>query len=244
MTLDEGRSGELNRLANRLGRPFNDIHLLNKALTHRSWANECADPNVPDNERFEFLGDAVLDLIVAEVIVAHEQKFREGRLSRIRAQVVNEQALADTARTLGIGGYLLLGKGEINSGGREKPSLLANAMEAVIAAVYVDGGYGPTRDIFLPIFAPRIDAAIEGLDEFDHKGKLQRLLKGALSPSYRLVGEEGPDHAKEFTVALYLNDKRYGGGSGRTKKEAEQHAAREACVRLEAEQRSAETEQA
>jgi ribonuclease-3 len=236
MEVTPSRLDELAELGRRLGYTFVSPPLLNKALTHRSFANEADDPDVLDNERFEFLGDSILDLIVADYIVAHEKKFREGRLSRIRAQVVNEQALAEVARDLALGEFLLLGKGEEASGGRDKTSLLANAMEAVIAAVYVDADFPTVTAVFLPVFRHRIDAAASGMVDTDFKGRLQRALKGGATVSYRLVDEAGPDHEKVFTVDIIIDDITCGQGTGRTKKEAEQRAAQLAVERWESEQ--------
>ena len=232
MNLDTERIKALKTLSARIGYPFSDLELLNKALTHRSYANERQDPKIKDNERFEFLGDSVLDLIVARYMVLNGGNLREGGLSKIRSQVVNEQSLASVAKNLDLGVYLLLGKGEEGSGGREKSSLLANGFEAVIAAVFLDSNFDTAYETFLEVLKEMIHNRIDG-GETDYKGLLLRTLRGrGEGVTYRVTGESGPDHEKYFEVCAMINDEPMGIGEGRTKKEAEQKAAHQTLLTL------------
>lgn len=226
--MDSTRLGELCGLSEKIGYVFHDFALLNKALTHRSYANERQDKPVRDNERLEFLGDAVLDLIVSRYLLFRGQNLNEGELSKIRSQVVNEGSLARLARMVGLGAYLLLGRGEEGTGGRDKSSLLANAFEALIAAVYLDSTFETAYHTFLGLIKSAIDDVMDARSVCDYKGQLQQHLKtaGSAGPQYRLVEESGPDHNKTFRVCVYIGDEPWGEGVGRTKKEAEQIAAR------------------
>ncbi len=228
MPVDETRTTQLKELSLRLGYTFRDIKLLNKALTHRSYSNECNNPIILDNERFEFLGDSALDLIVSRYIVLNGRRLREGDLSRIRSQLVNEQSLAVMARELGLGEFLLLGRGEEVSGGRDKNSLLANAFEAVVAAIFLDSSFDTTYQVLLLIMKNVIDDTVINGKVGDHKGRLQTFInsKGLPPVSYKLVDESGPDHKKTFTIQVWVENKPHGAGTGRTKKEAEQEAAK------------------
>ena len=233
MSLDTERTEALKTLSAKIGYPFSDLELLNKALTHRSYANERQDPRIKDNERFEYLGDSVLDLIVARYMVLNGGGLREGSLSKIRSQVVNEQSLATIAKSLNLGAYLLLGKGEEGSGGREKSSLLANSFEAVIAAVFLDSNFDTAYEIFLEVLKEMIHERMDG-GETDYKGLLLRILRSrGEGVTYRVTGESGPDHEKYFEVCAMINDEPMGRGEGRTKKEAEQKAAHETFLTLD-----------
>jgi ribonuclease-3 len=210
---------------------FKDPGLIRGALSHRSYAFEQgADEN---NERLEFLGDAVLGLVVTDLAYTRFPDLSEGDLAKLRAATVNMTALADVAMEIGLGEYLLLGKGEEQSGGRSKSSILGDAMEAVLGAMYLDRGIEPVSRLIERLFWPRMIAYARGGGERDYKTGLQELAARDLGgvPQYR-VKDRGPDHAKEFTATVYLGRKPYGTGQGRSKKEAEQEAARIAHERL------------
>ena len=206
---------------------FRDVRLRETALTHRSFAFE----NGLDatNERLEFLGDSVLGLVVTDMAFEAFPAMPEGELAKLRAAIVNAQALADVARALGLGNLVRLGKGEEQSGGRDKPSILADALEAVFGAVYLDLGLDEARRLIERLFRPLMDAYARGEGERDYKTILQELSSRELRtmPEYRLE-ERGPDHEKEFTATVYLAGEAMGKGIGKSKKEAEQRAAREA----------------
>lgn len=219
------------RLETALGMRFKDPALLRGALSHRSYAfEEGVDEN---NERLEFLGDAVLGLVVTDLAYTRFPDLSEGDLAKLRAATVNMSALADVALDIGLGEHVLLGKGEEQSGGRTKASILGDAMEAVLGAMYLDRGIGPVRKLVEELFWPRMVAYAGGGGERDYKTGLQELAARDLGgvPQYK-VKDHGPDHAKEFTATVFLGRKPYGTGRGRSKKEAEQEAARVAHERL------------
>jgi ribonuclease-3 len=223
------RIQELASLQKQIGYTFRDISLLNKALTHKSYVNENSE-SLKDNERFEFLGDSVLDLIVSGYIVKAFPDFAEGTLSKIRAAVVNELCLAELARQIDLGKYLLLGKGEAASGGREKNSLLANAYEALAGAVYFDSNLETALDIYLPALGKEIAKYADAARFRDYKSELQEYTQTHFNciPNYKIVNEKGPAHAKEFEVAVLVQENIRGQGNGKSKKEAEQSAAKSA----------------
>ena len=210
-----------------LGVSFADAALRRAALTHRSYAFEQGEPVT--NERLEFLGDSVLGLVVTDMAYATYPEMPEGQLAKLRAAIVNMQALADVARSLRLGDVVLLGKGEELSGGRDKASILADALEAVFGAVYLDRGLAVATDLIQRLFRPRMDAWVRGEGDRDHKTILQELASRQLHaiPEYR-IAERGPDHEKEFTATVVVGGEVLGTGTGRSKKEAEQQAAREA----------------
>lgn len=217
-------SALLDRLVAELGHTFRDRSLLIQALTHRSFVNENDAPGVEDNERLEFLGDAVIDLVVSDELMTRNPAAREGALSRLRASMVDESALAKLARELDLGEALRLGRGEALSGGRDRSSLLADAFEALIAAVYLDGGFDAARGVLLRrLVFPDRSAVPPG----DPKTELQERLQAQrhLTPTYRVVGEDGPDHSKTFEVELLIDGAVMARAQGRTKKEAERTAA-------------------
>jgi ribonuclease-3 len=218
-------------LEDALGLRFRDEALRTTALTHRSYAFE-RELEVT-NERLEFLGDAVLGLIVTDMAYRDFPDLPEGDLAKLRAAIVNMSALADVARDLRIGDHVLLGKGEEMSGGREKSSILADVLEAVIGAIYLDLGLEAARELIEERFRPRIIAYERGEGGRDYKTILQELTSANLHelPDYR-IAERGPDHQKEFTATVFLGGKALGRGTGRSKKEAEQRAAHEAYIRL------------
>jgi ribonuclease-3 len=214
-----------------LGVRFGDADLREAALTHRSFAFE--QGLEVTNERLEFLGDSVLGLVVTDLAYRSYPALPEGQLAKLRAAVVNMQALADVARGLGVGELVLLGKGEEQSGGRDKASILADALEAIFGAVYLDRGLDVARALIERLFGPRLEAYIRGEGDRDYKTILQELASQRLRalPSYE-VEEEGPDHEKEFTATVSVGGEQLGSGAGRTKKEAEQRAAHQAYDRL------------
>ncbi len=210
-----------------IGYRFRNDKYLRIALTHSSYANENKGSG-PHNERQEFLGDAVLSIIVSDYIFRH-LSVPEGELTKIRASLVCESALEGFARQIRLGDALLLGHGEENNGGRTRPSILADAFEALIAAIYLDGGMEPARKFVLP-FVTELAAHASGADLHDYKTQLQEIVQQNPEErvQYVLVGEEGPDHDKRFSVEVHLNSNVIGRGTGRSKKAAEQQAAREA----------------
>jgi len=218
-----------------LGYRFRDRELLERALRHASWCNEQLPADrQDDNERLEFLGDAVLDLVVGHRLMTRYPQLREGELSVTRAQVVSEAGLSEVAGQLGLGTWLLLGKGEEKSGGRTKPSILADAFEAIIAAVYVDGGFDAAQDMVQRLLAQRIET-VEFKGFYDFKTRLQETAQARLkaTPTYHVVQELGPDHDKRFVVAVQIGTDEWARAVGKSKKEAEQMAAAEAHFRLE-----------
>lgn len=231
--LSTERSQELALLQETIGYTFHDTQLLNKALTHKSFVNENSQ-SLKDNERFEFLGDSVLDLIVSSYMIKAFPHFAEGILSKIRAAVVNESCLAGFSREIDLGKYLLLGKGEESSGGREKNSLLANAYEAVAGAIYHDSNLDESLKIYLPILKVEIDKYGDTARLRDYKSDLQEYTQSRFSctPYYKVVNEKGPDHAKEFEVSVAIQENVRGRGRGKSKKEAEQDAAKSALEGL------------
>lgn len=232
----------LDELEKRIGYSFRNRHLLLNALLHRSYVNENPHLNLTDNERLEFLGDAALDLAISHLMVDRFPQYDEGKLSRLRAGIVNEQQLALVAAELNLGVALHLGKGEELSGGREKPSLLANAYEAVLAAVYLDGGLEPLMnmvEVHFSRFVSEEEDLPQALDK-DYKTRLQEVLQSREKtvPHYRLEAEEGPDHNKRFRVSVWLKDQLLALGSGPTKKSAQQKAAGRALRLLEGEDKN------
>ncbi len=219
-----------------LGHTFRDRALIEQALRHASWCNEQATtaPRLDDNERLEFLGDAVLDLVVGHRLMTRYPQLREGELSVTRAQVVSEAGLSEVAAQLGLGQWLMLGKGEEKSGGREKPSILADAFEAILAAVYLDGGFEVAQTMVERLLAQRIET-VEFKGFYDFKTRLQETSQARLrtTPAYKVVQEIGPDHDKRFVVSVTIGDEEWARAVGRSKKEAEQMAAAEAHFRLE-----------
>jgi ribonuclease III len=216
-----------------LGVPDLDPELLERALTHRSFAYE--NGGLPTNERLEFLGDSVLGVVVTEALFRDHPDLSEGRLAKLRAAVVNARALADVARTLGLGDHILLGRGEESTGGRDKSSILSDAVEALIGAVYIDKGFVVAGDVVHHLFDPMMAAAAALGAGLDWKTSLQELSAdlGLGVPEY-LIADAGPDHEKTFTARVRVGDEVYGHGTGRSKKEAEQQAAETAWQTIRA----------
>jgi ribonuclease III len=218
-----------------LGYTFRDLDLLERALTHKSFSNENRDARSPNNERLEFLGDAVLGFVVGEMIYRSFPNLQEGALSKIKAHLVSAAMLSGKARGLALGRFLRMGAGEARSGGAEKPSLLADAFEAVVAAIYLDGGLAATEEFLRRIFGPEISGIDVGdLSFHDHKTTLQETAQslGLPLPDYRVIEEKGPDHEKAFTVELSWDGEPFSRGSGPSKREAQRKAAKEALKRL------------
>jgi ribonuclease-3 len=222
------------RLAGRLGYVFRDGALLTLALTHKSYANEHAAEETADNERLEFLGDAVLDLVVSDLLYERFPGLPEGHLSKLRASLVTEACLADVARELELGPALRLGRGETDTGGGAKASLLADALEAVLAAIYLDSragrGLAAVHEAIARLIGPRVEQAVETAALFDFKTDLQEWAQKRYKEPvhYRIVAEGGPEHEKTFEAAVLLRERELGRGRGRSKKQAEQAAARAA----------------
>ena len=225
---------EYSELEDTLHYRFNDIDLLEESLRHSSYVNEQDQSGMKNNERLEFLGDAVLNLIVGHMLMHSFQELKEGELSRIRAQLVNEKRLAAMARDIKLGRHLKLGKGELQSDGRDKPSILADAFEAVLAAVYLDGGFDAAFQLIENRFSFLIRSRGLDMTALDYKSRLQELIQTNQNdmPVYTVTGEIGPDHEKTFHVQL-----KAGGlmteGEGKSKKMAEQNAAKKAIALLE-----------
>ena len=226
---------KLETLEHRLNYVFSDKDRLKTALRHSSFVNEQAEAGLEDNERYEFLGDAVLNLIVSHMLMARFPQLSEGDLSRTRSHLVNEIQLADLARQLRLGEFIELGKGEIQTRGRSKKSILADAFEALTAAVYLDAGFERTFHLLAELFAPILDQ-VEMPEQFrDYKSRLQELVQIRLkeAPVYSIIDETGPDHDKTFKVELCIGEMK-SRGVGKSKKSAEQAAARKALEQLEA----------
>ena len=231
--LDEADA--LAKVGTALGHGFARPELLRDALTHRSYANERPKLAPTDNERLEFLGDSVVGMVVSTMLWERYPDAPEGELTRRRADLVCEPSLAEIARELGLGEALRLGRGEERSGGREKPRLLASALEACFAAVYLDGGVDVAMRIGRALFADRIDRAAPGASDF--KSRVQELVqsRSGITPRYEVLSAEGPDHERVFRVAVHIGAETLGEGEGRSKGEAEQAAAEVAWERLSAE---------
>jgi len=232
--MTEERLLALKKLEQHLYCQFNDIALLDSALVHRSYINENLSSSFRDNERLEFLGDAVLELCITDLLMKSFPDYTEGQLSKLRASVVNEQPLAELARKFQIGSFILLGKGEESSGGRFKNSILADTFEAITAAVYLDGGFDRAYDFVQRLFAPLIEEGSRNITYRDYKTSLQEFCQNRFKeiPRYALIGEFGPDHDKVFEVRLSVPGIIETTGKGKSKKEAEQQAAHKALDTL------------
>jgi ribonuclease III len=233
--MKDERIEKLKSLEAALGHEFSDLRLLDVALTHRSFMNESAEQGLEDNERLEFLGDAVLDLCISDLLMKKYPDYNEGRLSRIRSLLVNEYPLAELGRKFALGEYLRLGKGEESSGGRNKNSILSNAFEAVVAAIYLDSGFERISTVVDRLFEPMLLQNAEGLLFRDFKTQLQEVSQELFKtiPKYSMIDEYGPDHDKTFVVQLGIANRIRTSGMGKSKKEAEQEAARRALEELD-----------
>jgi ribonuclease-3 len=225
---------EFDELQARIGYRFTDRGLLEHALTHKSRAAEDLSGGVADNESLEFLGDAVLGLVVAETLFHQYPQYTEGQKSKVKAAVVSTQSLARRAETIQLGDHLILGRGEEKTGGRFKQALLADGYEALIAAIYLDGGLEAAGTFLRSEFKDVIDSGIAQTVAPDHKSALQERVQalGHALPEYRVSGSDGPDHRKTFTIEVVVNGEVLGVATGRAKKEAEQEAARLALEKL------------
>ncbi|HUW63807.1 MAG TPA: ribonuclease III [Spirochaetia bacterium] len=230
-------SAALDVLKERLGLAWADDSLLHLALTHSSYPYENRVAGGDDNQRLEFLGDAVLGLLISDYLYRTYPRYTEGELTKLRAAVVCEPSLASVARELGLGECLNMGRGEERSGGRRRPSILADAMEALLGAVYLGGGIAEAKRVVHEYFIPLINEVVGGHRERDYKTVLQeKLQQYSTAPlSYTIVKEEGPDHNKIFTAAVVYRGRILGNGAGHSKKLAEQQAARSALVQLRTE---------
>ncbi len=222
----------LSDIQERIAYQFSNIALLERAMTHKSYANE--NRISYHNERMEFLGDSVLNLAVSEYLMKTCPDSTEGDLSRLRAAVVSEPALSAIAREIGLGSYILLGRGEEQTGGRDKDSLLANCLEALIASIYLDTGKEAAAAFVIRFFKDMIRKTCASRVILDNKTELQELCQERLKqlPEYKIVSETGPDHQKQFAVEVWIKGRLSGRGIGRSKKEAEQRAAKEALENL------------
>ncbi len=233
-TLTKEEKKKIKLLEKEIGYSFSQPLLLKRALTHRSYANEKKLSAEHHNERFEFLGDAVLELAVSQFLMERYPRFSEGDLSKMRAAIVNEKQLAELARNFRLGEHLYVGRGEEQTSGREKPSLLADAYEAVLGAIYLDRGFEKAARVIHRHYSKLLDET--PMEEFnrDYKTELQERCQGRFHsiPRYRLVAERGPDHDKIFDVEIFIRNEVAGKGMGHSKKEAEQAAAQEALKKI------------
>jgi len=223
----------IDALQKTLGISFNNPALLEQALVHSSYANE--NPALAtSNERLEFLGDAVLGLIIAQELYRRLPRSGEGEMTELRSRLVRRDALSRSAQAINLGSYLYLGKGEEASGGRSKPANLADALEAVIAAIFLDRGFNATSDFILSLMGKELDTAISQGVQSDYKSQLQELIQARHqpAPTYQLIEAIGPDHDRRFTVEVRMGDTTLGSGEGKSKKAAEEDAARSALEHL------------
>ena len=234
--MERDRVEALSELQRGISYQFNDPNLLELALTHRSYANERSGGPFRDNERLEFLGDSVLNIIVSHLLMERFPHCHEGELTRLRASLVNEKSLARISKNLGINQCILLGKGESLRGGGEKSSLISDAYEALIGAVYLDGGFEKAFGVVEKQFTPLLDQGLT--DDGDCKTKVQQICQNRFgcSPRYRSSDVKGPEHDKTFGAEIYIDGRLYGYGVGKNKKEAQQNAAQEALKRISGEQ--------
>jgi ribonuclease-3 len=226
---------DLKQLEERMGLKFNDYSLLTRAVTHRSYLNENPEGSLEDNERLEFLGDAVLDFIVGAYLYHRYPEMKEGELTMLRAALVRTETLADFARALSLGKNLRLGYGEAENGGRDRPAILCGAFEAIIGAIFLDKGLTMVEMLVHSLIDPALYDILAEATHRDAKSGFQIWAQGRynITPRYKVVAAVGPDHAKTFTVAVMLNDEAWGEGSGRSKQHAAQEAAAAALERAE-----------
>jgi ribonuclease III len=232
--LEKARFDELKNFSKRLQIPLGDGVVLNEALTHKSYAHERKMSAGCNNEKLEFLGDSVLGLVISEHVFESYPNVTEGGLSKVKSVVVSAQVLSEKARSLHLGDFIRLGKGEEKTGGRNRPALLADALEAVIGAVYLVGGLPAAKKLVLGLLEEDVDHVFSGRIEKDYKTLLQEHYQKTqkLAPRYDVVREWGPDHNRNFEAACVVNGKAIATGVGKNKKEAEQSAARDAVLKL------------
>ncbi len=226
---------ELADLQDTLNIVFKDPALLKQALVHRSYLHENPDFDLPSNERMEFLGDSLLSFVIAEKLYKDFPHLSEGGMTKLRAALVRTETLARLARSLGLGNYLYLGRGEETSGGRTKQSILAGVFEAVIGAILIDHGYDACRNFILRLFTDEIGKAADEKLIADHKSQLQEITQARhhTAPIYRTIKEDGPDHAKEFTIEVIVDGRIIATGRGNSKRQAETEAARTALESID-----------
>jgi len=234
MYISKERLLQLEKLQEKIKIQFSDVNILNQAFIHPSLTNEKDCPHQDNNQRLEFLGDAVLELVISEYLYKNYNFLNEGQMTKIRALTVCEPSLAKAARQLGLGDYLILGKGEENTGGRQKRSILAATLEALIGAIYVDKNYGTAYDFIISILEMVILKSVEGEWDTDYKTALQEFLQKSDADRvlYRVTKETGPDHDKVFYVDVVWKNEVLGTGVGKSKKQAEQQAAKAALEKI------------
>ena len=227
MTLRPERKKELQLFERHAGVRFRELEFLNQAFTHRSFANELGE-SAENNERLEFLGDSVLGLAVSEYLYTSLPDQPEGELARIKSFVVSEASLSEIARGLRVDNYILIGRGEEYSGGRSKKAILADCLEAIIGAYYLDSGFQPARLFVHQMLIPEINKVLENKHAKDYKTLLQEYVQKRMKtyPKYKVVQKTGPDHDRTFWIEVHVGDRSFGAGKGKNKKEAEQEAAR------------------
>lgn len=225
---------DLVKLQQIIGYDFRDVSFLERAVVHRSYLNEYPEHATESNERLEYLGDAVLGLAVAERLYREHPDYDEGRMTRLRSALVRSETLARVARTISLGDFLFLGKGEDSSGGRLKPANLACSFEALIAAIYLDAGFTATKEFIFRLLDEEWEAVMKKPQFMDYKSKLQELIQSRDQkvPEYHVTGVQGPDHVRTFIVEVRIENAVLGSGSGRSKKAAEAEAARQALEKL------------
>jgi len=225
----------ISHLENSLGYCFKDKKIFLEALTHKSFFHENPDKADAYNERLEFLGDSVLGFVVVEYLFLSDYKLTESVMAKTKSYLVKESVLSEIANAIFLGKYLRLGKGEEVTGGRTKRSLLADAVEALLGAVYIDGGYEKARALIIRLFREKIDAIILSGEFHDFKTELQEKTQLLFStiPEYKIIRQEGAEHKKLFTIEVYIEGERYGDGTGKSKKEAETLAAKEALQKFQ-----------
>lgn len=223
-------TSKLKEFAQSLSIKFSNLALLEEALRHRSYLNEHKNTKLESNERLEFLGDAVLELVSTEFLFAKYPERAEGDLTSFRAALVRTESLAESSLKLGVSEYLYMSKGEEATGGRTRPYILANTFEALVGAIYLDQGYEAAKKFITENIIPKIDKIVKDRLDIDNKSKLQEIAQNFLkqTPTYKVVSESGPDHDKKFEVSVIINNKTYGTGIGKSKQEAEQNAAKKA----------------
>jgi len=220
----------LNKFAKSIKVTFKQLPLLKEALIHRSYLNELKDPSLQHNERLEFLGDAVLELVVTEFLFNKYPNYKEGELTSFRAALVKTESLAQEAKRLNVGEYIYMSKGEEATGGRNRPYILANTMEAIIGAIYLSEDYKVCKTLILREICYKIEDIINARLDIDAKSKLQELSQEnvRITPTYKLISAMGPDHNKTFEMAVLIGENEFATGKGRSKQEAEQEAAKAA----------------
>lgn len=230
-------NNRIQNLLKKLDIPFKDESLYFEALTHRSYLNEKDNDAKSHNERLEFLGDAVLELVITEYLYKQFPQRPEGELTSFRAAVVRTDSLAQEARNLGYGEYLMMSKGEQSTGGKDKDYLLANSFEAMLGAMYLDLGYDFSKNFVYKTLVPKIEDIVNNRSDIDAKTKFQEVAQAIyrITPIYQVISEEGPDHDKQFNVAVLLGEKEFGRGTGASKQRAEEQAAIQALKSIEEE---------